>query len=92
MKKKNLLKSFVATFLLFVAFSAQSQTTDYGTFTVNQNPKMQEVFTNTKFEEIRAEIEVRRKDDIEVVWQITEYTYILIKPRNTAQQTNTEKQ
>ena len=92
MKKKNLLKSFVATFLLSVAFSAQSQTTDYGTFSVNQNPKKQEFFTNEKFVEVRTEIEQRRKDDIEVVWQISDYTYIIIKPRNTTHQTNTNKQ
>ena len=56
---------------------------DYGTFIVYKNPKYMQYFTVEKMNEIQTEVEARRQDYKEVRWDITEYTYIIIKPRYT---------
>lgn len=47
-----------------------------------KNPKYIEQFTNQKFEEIKATIESKRQEHTELRWDITDYTYVIIKPKD----------
>ena len=79
---------FSLLFLGFVSFAYSQEDVpppmdDYGTFIVYKNPKYMQYFTVEKMNEIQTEVEARRQDYKEVRWDITEYTYIIIKPRYT---------
>jgi|GEM_PF-5060784 len=79
--------------LFFIPFSnfsfTQERSEDYGTFIMYRNPKFPQFFTVEKFEEIKATIETKRQDHTDVRWDITEYTSVLIKSRDTIINTST---
>ena len=47
-----------------------------------KNPKYVQQFTIESFDEIKATIESKRQEHTEVRWDITEFTYVIIKPKD----------
>lgn len=88
---KIILKTSFIVFFTLLSFNSKAQSIDYGTYTIYKNPKHVQLFTNEKFEEIKQKIEEKRSDYKQVVWNISEYTYVIIEPRyTTMQSTNTD--
>jgi hypothetical protein len=72
--------------LFFIPFSnfsfTQERSEDYGTFVLYKNPKYIQQFTNERFQEIKTTVESKRQEHTEVRWDITEYTYVIIKSKD----------
>lgn len=78
---KTTLLTVLLISLMHFGFS-QSTTINKGSYVIHKNPKVIQHFTSQRIQEIEAQIELRRSETEVVRWDITEYTYVIIQPKN----------